>query len=290
MREDLKYLHQTMFRSSVCILFGLLLRLATADLLESYVDLGIGGHIAPFVTESYRGIDISSRFLTIIQYPNLSPPSFAVTTHNRSAVSPGYWFVAPYTEDGLPDNQCRVGPHIYDNDGVSYNTADSVALLIYFRILCGLELAPPRNRPAFDFRVYNVEGTTHLSYILGKEKGYEDSGLGLLLTPSFEIYRTISALVDTDEFDIHELNIVDNGKNALIITSNRSRSETPSTFLERLETELGHPVDKEGFVELEILTGKLLFAWSAFDHIDLSEASIDGPGMVKSHARDGGLV
>src|ERR1700722_987212 len=71
--------------------------------------------------------------LTFAQRPDLRPPILNVTQYDPAAVSPGYWFVAPYG-DILPApsrweyQPFEVGPHIYDNAGVShthYNTRNN---------------------------------------------------------------------------------------------------------------------------------------------------------------------
>lgn len=66
-----------------------------------------------------------TRLFFSLQRPEIRAPKFDVKYHDRRLVSPGYWFVAPYTvlEPEPPTKKwmpCQVGPHIYDADGVSY--------------------------------------------------------------------------------------------------------------------------------------------------------------------------
>lgn len=59
----------------------------------------------------------------VLQRPDLAPQKLNITTYEPDLVSPGYYFIAPIdhkSDDGrnlfIP---AQIGPHIYDNDGVS---------------------------------------------------------------------------------------------------------------------------------------------------------------------------
>lgn len=61
--------------------------------------------------------------LTMFQLPKYRIMKWNITYHDRAAVAPGYWFVAPYflnegearTNMWIPD---QIGAHIFDQDGV----------------------------------------------------------------------------------------------------------------------------------------------------------------------------
>jgi len=59
------------------------------------------------------------------QRPNFKPPKLNVTVHNQDRLDPGYFFLAPHgflAEFGLSTTYIphQVGPHIYDQGGVSH--------------------------------------------------------------------------------------------------------------------------------------------------------------------------
>lgn len=61
--------------------------------------------------------------LTQVQLPHIRALKFNITYHDPDLVSPGYWFVAPYTRiDQEPPTKkwepCQIGPYIYDANGV----------------------------------------------------------------------------------------------------------------------------------------------------------------------------
>lgn len=58
-------------------------------------------------------------------------PKLDVRVYDRDAVTPGYWFVAPYNTNNKWDahqgplfETCQVGPAIYDGNGVSISMCD----------------------------------------------------------------------------------------------------------------------------------------------------------------------
>ena len=57
--------------------------------------------------------------------PELKAPRYMVAKHHPESITPGYWFVTPYTSIAHPPKSlrkehipCQVGAAIYDGDGV----------------------------------------------------------------------------------------------------------------------------------------------------------------------------
>lgn len=64
-----------------------------------------------------------SDLVSFITLPHIRALKFNITYHDPDLVSPGYWFVAPYTRiDQEPPTKkwepCQIGPYIYDANGV----------------------------------------------------------------------------------------------------------------------------------------------------------------------------
>ena len=69
---------------------------------------------------------VSASAANFIQLPKVRALKFEISYHDREAVAPGYWFVAPYgiIDPEVPTKQWmpyQVGPYIYDGDGVCTN-------------------------------------------------------------------------------------------------------------------------------------------------------------------------
>lgn len=76
-----------------------------------------------YVTVRMRSADPTRLITDKSQLPNVRALKLNVAYYGREAISPGYWFVAPYgvIDPEPPTKQwkpCQVGPYIYDADGV----------------------------------------------------------------------------------------------------------------------------------------------------------------------------
>ncbi|KAL1968482.1 hypothetical protein VTN77DRAFT_1692 [Rasamsonia byssochlamydoides] len=198
---------------------------------------------------------------TFVTRPEIKAPKFDVVVHDPSRVSPGYWFVAPYAniEPDPPTKKytpCQVGPHIYDADGT-----------LVWAGSCDYE-----NQNIFDFKVVdNIDDQAHLSFII--EHAYQNEGGrrggGQILNSHYEYENWVPVTNDLGAFDIHEFNILDGGKTALVTTY---RPE----FLDL--SDLGRPMEQGwvmtgGFEELDVATGRVIFEWRSLPHIPLGEST-----------------
>lgn len=84
------------------------------------------------------------------------------------------------------------------------------------------------------------------------------------LEPSFNISKNLAVV------DMHEFNVVNNGQSALMITSKKIICNL---------SDIGLPQDEglvifNGFREIDIPSGKILFDWNSADFIPLNESSL----------------
>ncbi|OXV08002.1 hypothetical protein Egran_04234 [Elaphomyces granulatus] len=213
---------------------------------------------AGFDTEESSG-DLTS----FITRPEIKAPRFDVRVYDSSRVAPGYWFVASYSSmDPDPPTKkyipCQAGPHIYDASGT-----------LIWAGSCMVE-----NQNVFDFKAANdIDGRSRLSFIM--QRAYDDNnkkGGGMVLRDNFEVETFTPVTNDLGAFDIHEFNIVEGGRTALVTAYRPEYMHWASLGRE----EQGW-VMTAGFEELEVATGKVVFEWSSVNHIPLSESNANVP-------------
>jgi len=130
------------------------------------------------------------------------------------------------------------------------------------------------NRDTFDFKSIYFNGTQHLTLVLGHlvDAGPDQKQTGIVMNTAFEVLEKITAR-DTDDrhtfLDVHDFNIIEDGKNSLWTTYKVERTN---------KTELGLPVDANpkigngGFREEVIATGDVVFEWDSLDHLSIDES------------------
>ncbi|KAJ0424022.1 ASST-domain-containing protein [Aspergillus carlsbadensis] len=209
--------------------------------------------------------------LSYVTLPDVRALKFDVDYKDRDRVAPGYWFVSPYGQMD-PEAQTRryqpyqVGPYIYDGDGNL--------------IWAGSALY--ENRNVFDFRaVQSIGEDPHLSFVL--QHNHEgDLGSGMIMGNDYEIKHQLKYPTDRGlgAFDIHEWNVLDDGKTGLGIAYRIHEVGMDS---------LGRPAEKTyvaaaGFTVLDLESGKLLWDWDGVDKIPLAESYRYGPESLASVA------
>lgn len=133
------------------------------------------------------------------------------------------------------------------------------------------------NRNVFDFKVVNSIGDEpHISLILqytfdGNERGY-----GMILDQNYEVSRKIPLRQDLGVFDIHEFNVLKDGKTALA---------TVYLTEEISLAEFGRPEEKTwletgGFAEIDLNTAEVNFEWRSYNQIPLTETVHYDPSSV----------
>lgn len=108
----------------------------------------------------------------------------------------------------------------------------------------------------------------------------DKKGHGVILNSSFEVISEIHVPRTTPYLNMHELNVIDDGKRALYITP-RTRVVDFESYGLDLDLDVGL-IQDQGFQELDLDSGEIMFEWWASDHIALNESTsppenIEGP-------------
>ncbi|KAK3703323.1 hypothetical protein LTR37_014535 [Vermiconidia calcicola] len=189
--------------------------------------------------------------------------------HNQQAVSPGYWFVAPYARLRQKDFKKWNGPHIYDGNGEL--------------VWSGAPMFKHYNM--YDFRLAKVDGEDKMTVI------FEDEATGMILDSNYEISQSVDMLGQVlpqwllDQIDgsrgtnMHDFNLIHDGKRVLMLTKvweNATREESAAVGFD------GECTAKwQGFKEVDVATSEVLFEWSAHGHIELEESTFEKKGGIQ---------
>lgn len=191
-------------------------------------------------------------FHKFVTRPDIDAPVYNVKVHNKEALAPGYWFVAPYGNLGQPrPGNHWVGPHIYDNEGEL--------------IWSGAPMFGYWN--AFDFRTATINGETMLTLLSDHEQR------GFMINSSYQVHKTVPFLYGEEtKVNMHEFNIIDDGKTALLLTLEPIMTSVDVSKV----VGVNKPCDAkyQGFREVDLAgseTPQETFHWEAIGHIELDE-------------------
>ncbi|EKG11204.1 Arylsulfotransferase [Macrophomina phaseolina MS6] len=210
--------------------------------------------------------NITEPLSTFYTRPDLTPPALNCSIQ-EDGLAPGYIFIAPY-------GATQSAPYIYDK---SCNL-----------IWSGYGFAGPET--SHDVQVCTYNGEDHLCFMQGNQmKGYA-RGHGLILDKSYSIIKSVEVGGSgIPSVDMHEFNVIDNGKSALV-TAYMTIPYDLADF--GITTGVGYIQDGT-FQEIEIETGKMLFEWRAIDHVPLNASYVlpnssdtSGTGLSPSTAWD----
>ncbi|KAB2569012.1 hypothetical protein DBV05_g12317 [Lasiodiplodia theobromae] len=205
--------------------------------------------------------------------PEIRAPKLDVRIYDRDAVTPGYWFVAPYnTNNGWESHQgplyetCQVGPAIYDSNGD-----------LIWSGACDFN-----NMNAFDFKPIDYGGKKYLSLNVGRGTP-SVYGAGVILSDTYEVVREVQMSGHTDDFNQHEFNVIDDGDAVLYVTE--QNLEVPAASIGLVGGEAAdEPVNlwarSNGIVEESLLWGReetVNFEWECVDGIPLNESTFPWP-------------
>ena len=136
----------------------------------------------------------------------------------------------------------------------------------------GASLFP--GRTICDFRTFSRGNSQGLSLIVYQNKyntAYE-KGVGIVIDNTYEIQNAVEHSSPSG-FNMHEFNLINEGRTALTVTHTPHFSEHPGVWGDKPSGWLG----VDGFEEVEVATGKRLFSWFGLDHIHPSEALVKRP-------------
>jgi hypothetical protein len=127
------------------------------------------------------------------------------------------------------------------------------------------------NRIAFDFKVVQISGASHLSLIMNKNdvRDADLKGAGVIMDSHYTIQQKVY-VQDSPDFNMHEFNIIEDGHTALAITW------IPTWYNLEPEQEKSRYawVANNGFQEIDLRTNEVLFDWHSLDHINTSASKI----------------
>ncbi|KAK4864246.1 hypothetical protein LT330_010039 [Penicillium expansum] len=201
--------------------------------------------------------------ISYITLPQHRVLKWNVTYYDRPGleVAPGYWFVAPYhLNQGEPKTNrwmpCQIGPYIFDYKGD-----------LVWAGSCEFN-----NQNIYDFQaVDRIDENPYLTMLLQENfANRESDGSAIIYNNEYKLVHSVprpGAAIDNHEFYLKE------PPNALLIT-HKNEEMTLADF--------GYPerpigIRTNGFIELDINTGKYLFEWFSGDHITLDESFVLNP-------------
>ena len=190
-------------------------------------------------------------------------PRYKIANHHPELITPGYWFVTPYTDYNAEPNSGRrenipyqTGPHIYDGNGsLIWSGADKFD-----------------NRNTFGLKPITIDGVQHLQvFVSGRTHGdritdEDKKGAGLILNSHYDEIHRIRPQGDMGP-DLHEFDVQPNGK-TVILSANWNSKVDASTIDQEERVALNN-----GFQEIDLSTGDLLFKWDAIGNgVTLNES------------------
>ena len=171
----------------------------------------------------------------------------SITIHDEDRVTPGYIFIGPY-------QTFQAGVYIYDNRGN----------LVYSGF------GGTGGGPSHNFHVCNVNGTDNLCYISGSQNVGYVRGQGVIMDDTFTDVTSIKSGGGVANFDEHEFNVVDDGKNVLMTLYD----PTPYDMIDWDITTGQGWIMNCYFQKIEIGTNRLLFEWASLDHVAPNQTTV----------------
>ena len=179
--------------------------------------------------------------------PDIYAPFMNITVHDEANVVPGYIFIGAY-------QTFQEGLYIYDNFGN----------LVYSGF------GATGGGPSHLFHVTNVNGTDKMAYITGSQNEGYVRGYGVVMDDTFTTITSVKSGGGLANFDEHEFNVVDDGKNVLMTLYNPEHYDLTDWDV---STGQGWIMNCY-FQKLELGTNRLLFEWAALDHVSIQETTV----------------
>ncbi|KAF9636611.1 putative Arylsulfotransferase protein [Lasiodiplodia theobromae] len=180
--------------------------------------------------------------------PDITPPELDITVYKPEAITPGYFFLAPWRRPrGGPDH----GPYIYDNDGnLVWSGAASFG---------GIN--------AYNPHVCQHNSKDHLCFFQGEGRLGYAKGVGMVLDSSYDLVKMVKPSGSlSGTADMHEFQLADDGRTALM-TIYQTVPYDLSPF--GITGGFGWIVEAV-FQEVAVDTGEVVFEWRSLDHEETS--------------------
>ena len=106
--------------------------------------------------------------------------------------------------------------------------------------------------------VCQYHGEDHLCFWKGRQKGIHGNGIGVIMNKHYEVAKTVRIPDSMATVDLHEFRLT--SKETALVTTYFPRLHGPIWVLDSI------------FREVDLKDGRVLFEWSALDHVDLFES------------------
>lgn len=234
--------------------------------------LAAAGVRAVFIdAKKWKDFQDGSDLTHFVTRPELKAPRYMVAKHHPESISPGYWFVTPYTRVGVTPTTggkdylpCTNGAHIYDGEGE-----------LVWSGACLYD-----NRNVFNFRPLDINGSSFFTFFLpGEEHGFNlgpDRRLpaGVLMNNQYEeVSKTRS---NGSILDGHEFRILPGGQTTLLTTLSSADADAKLLGQQGIKKVLN-----TGFQEEETGTSIPVFNWDPISYGVMINESCDTKGMTQ---------
>lgn len=192
-----------------------------------------------------------------------------IEVFDENAVTPGYWFSAPYSDVAQSNADAPWNaPHIYDRNGdLVWSGAP---------VFDGFT--------TFDFRVVNIQGKPMLSLV------YPRGGKAIIFDEAYQINKTIDMgdeelRENEPALNVHEFATVENGTKALHLTRVPKKTSRKNSELVDFDGECFAIFD--GIKESDTKTWDTTHTWNSEGHIGLDESYVTQEPISKRCAGEG---
>ncbi|KAL8769830.1 MAG: hypothetical protein Q9209_004268 [Squamulea sp. 1 TL-2023] len=184
-----------------------------------------------------------------------------VTINDKSAVGPGYIYLAPNT---VPS----AGPYVYDRNGtIVFNGAGKLGS----GTIHDFQPCVYQKRPRF----CAWKGTTSLGY---------GSGQALILDNQFKVVKALPTS-DYHEFKINQaIDAQGQYSDTALLSVYTAVPHDLSDFGVPYENDQGWVVDCH-FRAVDPITNKVIFDWSSLDHVPLNETYVQPTGGINGYSQ-----
>jgi hypothetical protein len=225
---------------------------------------------APLGVSASKSQDESADlFYQFVTRPDIAAPKWDVKIYDEDALAPGYWFVAPYKDLKQVSYSAWNGPHIYDGNGEL--------------IWSGSPMFQHYN--TYDFRATEYDGRHMASLITHVDEA------GFIFDSTYQVQKTVNMtsnvpdwaadkLRDERTANMHEFYVIANGSRVLMLTKVFEHTSVEESKTIGFN---GNCTAKwEGFKEVDLATGEVLFEWNSHGHIGLDEGTIEPVNLLCS--------
>jgi hypothetical protein len=123
----------------------------------------------------------------------------------------------------------------------------------------------------------------------GSQVGSYGRGRGVIMNANYTVVKTVEAGNNAPSIDIHEFNLINNGKSALVTIY-----ESIPYDLSDYNVTSGQGWLNQGvFQEIDTDTGEVIFEWKSIDHVDVHDSyiqpnstDVSGDGLTAATAFD----